>query len=406
VASALDIALLTAGRDRPYAFGLATALLAQGIRLDFIASDELDSPEFHGRSDVAFLSLRGDRRADAPLIRKMSRVLMYYARLVRYAASARPKIFHILWNNKFETIDRTLLMAYYRLLGKQIVLTLHNVNAGTRDGNDTFLNRLTLKIQYRWAHHIFVHTRLMKDELIRDFGLREFAVTVIPYGINNLVPDTAMTREQARLELGIQEDERTILFFGNIAPYKGLEYLVDAVQSLAQRDRYRLVIAGSVKRGADQYWAQLKRSLDRGGAAGRILQRIDYIPDEKTEVYFKACDVAALPYTHIFQSGVLFLAYNFGLPVIVSDVGSMKEDVLEGKTGFVFEPRNSADLAATIEKYFASDLFANLNAARHEIRQYANLHHSWSTVAGMTRDVYAHLLAASLVGGSSVSEAG
>ena len=37
-----------------------------------------------------------------------------------------------------------------------------------------------------------------------------------------------------------------------------------------------------------------------------------------------------LPYTHIFQSGVLFLGYSFGLPVIASDVGSLREDVIEG----------------------------------------------------------------------------
>ena len=69
---------------------------------------------------------------------------MYYAKLIRYAATAKPRIFHILWNNKFEFFDRTLLMLYYRLLGKKIVLTVHNVNAGRRDSKDTRLNRLTL----------------------------------------------------------------------------------------------------------------------------------------------------------------------------------------------------------------------------------------------------------------------
>ena len=54
---------------------------------------------------------------------------LYYAKLIRYAATAEPRIFHILWNNKFEYFDRTLLMLYYRLLGKKIVLTAHNVNA-------------------------------------------------------------------------------------------------------------------------------------------------------------------------------------------------------------------------------------------------------------------------------------
>jgi len=53
----------------------------------------------------------------------MARVLIYYARLLRYAAAAEAKIFHILWNNKFEFIDRTLVVLYYKLLGKKVVLT-------------------------------------------------------------------------------------------------------------------------------------------------------------------------------------------------------------------------------------------------------------------------------------------
>ena len=135
----------------------------KGAALDLIGSDELDCPEFRGKPGVNFLNLRGNQRPDASFVRKVSRVSMYYAKLIRYAATAKPRIFHILWNNKFELFDRTLLMLYYRLLGKRIVLTAHNVNAGRRDSNDTRLNRLTLRIQYRLADHIFVHTEKMKQ---------------------------------------------------------------------------------------------------------------------------------------------------------------------------------------------------------------------------------------------------
>ena len=64
-----------------------------------------------------------------------------------------------------------------------------------------------------------------------------------------------------------------------------------------------------------------------------MILKIEYVPDAETEVYFKAADVLALPYTHIFQSGVLSLGYGFGLPVIAADVGSLKEEIIEGKTG-------------------------------------------------------------------------
>src|SRR5262249_46607304 len=187
------VALLTGGGGRPYVFGLATALMSRGTPLDLVGSDELDSPEFHVKAGVNFLNLRGNQRPDANVISKVSRVLMYYARLIRYAARAKPRIFHILWNNKIEFFDRTLLMLYYRLLGKRIALTAHNVNKRWRDGRDTPLNRLTLRVQYRLANHIFVHTEKMKHELLSQFSVPKARVSVIPFGINNSVPDTALT---------------------------------------------------------------------------------------------------------------------------------------------------------------------------------------------------------------------
>jgi D-inositol-3-phosphate glycosyltransferase len=386
------VALLTGGGDRPYVFGLATALMAKGTTLDLIGSDELDFPEFHNQPGVNFLNLRGDQRSDASLLAKLFRVSMYYARLIRYAATAKPRIFHILWNNKFETVDRTLLMLYYRLLRKTIVLTLHNVNAGRRDSKDTALNRLTLRIQYRLADHIFVHTEKMRLELVEEFGVHESGITVIPFGINNAVPSTPLSASEARQRLGIRNGEKAILFFGNIAPYKGLEDLVAAFQDiLARRNDCRLIIAGRPK-DCEEYWHAVREALREDVQKGRVLLRADYISDEETEVYFKAADVLVLPYRHVYQSGVLFLGYSFGLPVLASDVGSLKDEVVDGKTGFVFRPEDPADLAQAIEQYFASDLYRELSNRRQEIRDYATARHSWDVVSQATMNVYAGFL--------------
>ena len=67
----MPVALLTGGADRPYVFGLATALIAKGAALDLIANDELDCPEFRGEPRVNFLNLRGNQRSDASLVRKV-----------------------------------------------------------------------------------------------------------------------------------------------------------------------------------------------------------------------------------------------------------------------------------------------------------------------------------------------
>jgi glycosyltransferase involved in cell wall biosynthesis len=391
-AQKISVALLTGGADRPYAYGLATELIASGIGLDIVGSDDLDSPEFHGKSGVSFLNLRGEQRPDASPMTKVRRVLAYYAKLIRYALRAKPRLFHILWNNKFEYFDRTMLMMFYKLLGKEIVLTVHNVNAAKRDSRDSALNRLTLKIQYKLASHVFVHSENMKQELVEEFSLRGLNISVIPFGINNAVPNTSLTRGQARERLGLPNRSKTILFFGHIAPYKGLEYLVTALQRhLAWPKDYRLIIAGRPK-NCPTYWTEILSSIQANVAEGKILLREQFIPDEETEIYFKAADVLVLPYRYIYQSGVLFLGYSFGLPVLAADVGPLKEDVWEGHTGFVFQSEDAEDLAAAIKRYFDSDLFEQLDSRRAEIRDYAMERHSWNTVGQITIERYADLL--------------
>lgn len=391
-ASEVEVGLLTGGIDKPYAFGLATALLSKEVRVDFIGSDEIDSPELHSSPNLRFLNLRGNQRSDAGLASKISRITLYYARLIRYAWTAKPKIFHILWNNKFHTFDRTLLLLYYKLCGKTIAFTAHNINAGKRDSNDSLVNRLTLKIQYQLADHIFVHTEAMKRELVSDFSVHEGAVTVVHIGFNNSVPDTALTSTDAKRRLGIAGDERTILFYGHIGPYKGLDLLVAAFQRVAAGNpAYRLIIAGKPKVGCEEYFGEIQQSILRDVTRDQVIQKIEFTPDEDTELYFKAADVLVLPYTRVFQSGVLVLGYSFGLPVIAADVGSLREDIVEGKTGFLCRPGDVADLAATIERYFESELFKKLHQQRQEIRDYAKKEHSWDVVADKTLHVYAQL---------------
>src|SRR5688572_6894474 len=193
----MTVGLLTGGSDKPYALGLASALSREHIRVTFHGSDELDCADIRAVPGLTFLNSRGDQSEDAAAPTKVLRVLRYYARLIRYAASDDARVLHILWNNKFEHFDRTALMLYYRLAGKRIVLTAHNINVAARDRRDSWLNRLSLRIQYHLCHHVFVHTDAMKSQLLSEFGIPAHRATVIPFGINDTIPKTSLTREQA-----------------------------------------------------------------------------------------------------------------------------------------------------------------------------------------------------------------
>lgn len=383
------VGLLTGGDDRSYAHGLAVSLAGRGVKVEFIGSDALDGEVLHVNERIEFLNLRGDQSEDASLVRKIIRLIRYYIRLVIYAARTRASVLHILWNNKFELFDRTVLMMYYRLCSKKIVLTAHNVNAAKRDGNDSWLNRKTLAIQYRLSSHLFVHTEKMRAELCADFAVPIDKVSVIPFGLNDTSPRTGMTGTQARRNLGLELDELVLLFFGQIAPYKGLHYLIEAFPAIhRQQPNVRLVIAGKVKRGSEEYWRSLESILTGLGRSERILCRIEHIPDQDIEIYFKAADALVVPYVQIFQSGVPFLSYSFGLPVLATDVGSLGEEISPGENGFVCKPCDANDLASMIARFADSSLYRELAKRRDAIATAARERHSWERVASITRSVY------------------
>jgi D-inositol-3-phosphate glycosyltransferase len=390
----VSLGLLTGCQDRHYAFGLAMALASCGVHVDVVGSDEIDSPELHATPNLRFFNFRGAQKAKVGLAKKLSKVFVYYVRLIRYLSNSEPKAIHILWNYKFELLDRTVLMLVYKALGKKVALTAHNVNQARRDAKDSWINRTTLKMQYRLCDHIFVHTQKMKEELCQDFQVAEARVTVLHYPVNNAFLETKLTPLEAKQRLGLGNGEKVLLFFGRIRPYKGIEHLLDSFGLLPtdSMSRYRLIIAGEPKKGSEDYLHEIERSVTNSRYSEQVILKAEFIRDEDMEVYFKAADVLVLPYKEIFQSGVLFLGYSFGLPAIATDVGSFREDIIPGLTGFLCQPGDAADMAQTIEAYFASDLYKNLRVRRQQLKDYVNTTHSWGAVADLTCNAYAQML--------------
>jgi glycosyltransferase involved in cell wall biosynthesis len=386
----LTVALLTGGIDPTYAFGLATALAGRGIKVEVVGGREVEAPEFHTTPGIRFVNLYPPRTDSSTRAAKIWRLITIYARLIKYAALARPGTLHILWNNRLAYFDRTLLTIYFRAMGSRVFLTAHNVNMAKRDKHDSWLNRWTLRVQYQLADRIFVHTKAMAAELRRDFRIPEEVPVQIPFGINNAMPQTGISPAEAKRRLGFLPSERVLLVFGRIQPYKGLEYLIEAFSLLPnpEQTRYRLVIAGEPMKDFASYWTAIERSIADSPRHADILTFPKFIPAADTELYFQASDVCVLPYTDIYQSGVLSLSYSFGLPAVATDVGSFSEDIVSGETGLVCKPRDGRDLALAITKYFESSLYRNLAHNRALIRSRAMRHYSWDVVAEVTQRSY------------------
>ena len=153
----------------------------------------------------------------------------------------------------------------------------------------------------------------------------------------------------------------------------------------------RLLIAGKVKKGSEDYWQSIQTEISRPGLRIGWFLESNTSPTKTLRSILRP-PMSGIPYVEIFQSGVPFLAYNFGLPVIATDVGSLREDIIEGATGMICRPRSAADLAAAVMAYFRSELFRQLEPRRAMIREFAMQRYSWAKVAVITLAAYSQLL--------------
>ena len=169
---------------------------------------------------------------------------------------------------------------------------------------------------------------------------------------------------KAREQLSIATDKKTLLFFGLIRDYKGLDVLIDAFSKLD--DSFQLVIAGEVYGDRQKYLDQIRTS----GAADRIAFMDRYIPDEEVSVLYSAADVCVLPYRSATQSGVTAASFHFEVPVIATNVGGLKDSVEDKNLGCIIDKANPDLLKDAIHDFFAegraSQYISNIQRQKEE----------------------------------------
>ncbi len=164
-----------------------------------------------------------------------------------------------------------------------------------------------------------------------------------------------ISKEMARNELGIGNEELVVLFFGFIRKYKGLDILLDAFKLIKERTQIpnsefqipKLMIAGEFYEDRKTYDDQVEAL----GIKDNLILHTGFIPDNEVKNYMCAADVVIQPYRNATQSGVTPLAYHFEVPMIVTNVGGLPAMVPDNKVGLVAEP-TAASLAAKILEYF------------------------------------------------------
>ena len=208
---------------------------------------------------------------------------------------------------------------------------------------------------------------VMSDQVHHDVESLKLGVAVrqVAHPVYDVFGE-AIPKAQARASLGFGSDVM-LLFFGFIRRYKGLHVLLGAMpRVLEQIPNARLVVAGEFYADEDALRAQ-------AAPLGDAIQfAADYIPDEQVAAYFCAADVVVQPYISATQSGVAQIAFHFGRPLIITDVGGLAEVVPDGVAGLVVPPEDPQALAAAIVRYFKEGLEAALSeGVRRERKKYS-----------------------------------
>ena len=293
----------------PYDHHLAAALGRRGHDVTLITSEFLhgDAPEPDGyRREELFLPLstrllRGAPRARFRLALKGVEYVPSTLRLLRRIRQLDPDVVHLQW------LPRPALdVRWLPRVRRPTVLTAHDVFPRRERARTAWLRALGL------VDRVIVHSERAGEQL------REFHPELIRHPVFAGKP------------LGPPHG-KTLLFFGLIRDYKGLDVLLRALPQIPEA---RLVVAGDPLDPVDRT------------TTDRVEWRLRYIGDSEVEELMEQAAVVVLPYRKLDSSGVLATAIGYRRPVVVSDVGSLGEIVREFGVGLVVPPGDEAALAA------------------------------------------------------------
>jgi D-inositol-3-phosphate glycosyltransferase len=391
-----------------YTFELAEGLTKIGWTVTVITSEDYELTTLGRAFDVWFLFKQsrlkswlraahlvtrdraiGHEPSDRWLMGRLRsfRVTLLLFKAVIVLMLRRTRIVHFQW-----LMDRRADLRFMRLLHLlrfKIVYTAHDV---LPHDEDTAENRAFFQQVYQYPDILILHSERSRKEILEIFDVPPEKLRVIPHGCQSVFVDHFGTStHRARHKLGISVDTRVVLFFGQIKRYKGLEFLLQAFETInSQRDNVILLIAGRIAERDPQVRRHYSRLLEGYSDRPEVYIRDEYIPVDQVCDYFTAADVVVVPYIKASQSGVLLSAYAAGKPVVVTDTGGLSEVVRNGKTGFVVPPKDAAAIARAVIKLLDDADFRRRCGL--EAKLLADTVYSWVTISKTTASLYESLV--------------
>ena len=351
-----------------YAVHLANAL-ADVVNLTFIQPERLTTPWLSQLNPKMNLICR-----ELPRIRE-PRSAFAVSRLLNLIEALKPDVLHMQeavnpWFN---------ILASLRTL-PPMVTTIHDVSRHPGEEKGAWLLAHTRKLMLRRTQAFIVHANVLKDTLANDWSVAKERVHVVPHGeLGSLYLNINESGESA-----MPRDSSTVLFFGRILRYKGLDVLVSAMEIVRWSiPGARLIIAG---RGDP-----VSHYLPANSSRDQVEVIDQYIPDSQVGALFRRAGMLALPYVEASQSGVACLAMATGTPIVASAAGGLAELIHDNIDGLLVPPANPQALANAILALMTNEYLRIRLATAAAARCRQDL--SWSKIARTTAGIYAKILA-------------
>lgn len=259
-----------------------------------------------------------------------------------------------------------------------IVFICHNVVP--HEGGGVLDRRLAWTVLHQ-AHAFIVHSDQDRYRLLALLPGATVVKTHHPTYVE-LAEHQQATSAQMRQQLGLPADCPILLFFGFVRPYKGLEYLIQALPLVLQQQRVHLLVVGEFWTAPSFYQSYAHEF----GVEHAVTFINRYIPNEELQHYFGVADVVVLPYVEATQSGVVQLAFGFGKSVITTSVGGLHEVVQDGVNGLIVPPQDVGALARAIVRFFAEDLASTQVA--HVLQVARSQSFSWQELIQCLEHIY------------------
>ena len=299
------------------------------------------------------------------------------------AAFSNTALLHAQWWSLPLTVIYACMVAIFKLRGKPVIFTIHNVLSHERSKLYETVSRSMFKL----VDHFIVHTTVNLHQMTEHYGICAERVSLIPHGSLDFHVRDRSDRDTIRLELGIAPNRKVVLLFGAIRPYKGIDTALKAfAEILKEVPDAMLLVAGKLW----QTWEPYRCLIEDSGIDASVRTCLEYVPSGDVYKYFEAADLVILPYHHFdSQSGVGATAVSFHKPIIVSDVGGLPELVKDRR--YVIAPGDPHALARSMAECLKDP--AELSVMAESTREVA-AELSWPRIAEQTCSIYHDLISA------------